>query len=205
MTSKPYSSACERNQPFILAQLQSILKPGFSVLEIGSGTGQHAVFFGHALPHVHWQTSDVSSMHAGIKMWLEELQLTNVHAPLNLDIAKDTIPLTYDAIYTANTFHIMPWETVEICIDKVAGSLKPNGLFIIYGPFKFKGSFTSESNVEFDEHLKAVALHQGIRDFEAIEKYAEKVKLKHLKTIAMPANNFMLLFRKHDAANSIGM
>ncbi len=197
MIDKPYSSACERNQSYILEQLEPLLVKANHVLEIGSGTGQHAVYFAKALPHIQWQTSDLDLLHAGIEMWLQEENLENVLSPFTFDVDNDDIIGNYyDAVFTANTFHIMRMDSVCHCIQKVGHALKPGGLFIIYGPFKFNGTFTSESNEKFDMLLKTQQKHRGIRDFEKIYKIAESVSLFHEKSIPMPANNFMLIFRK---------
>lgn len=197
MNDKPYSSACERNQTYILEQLKPLLTSARNVLEIGSGTGQHAVFFAKALPDIQWQTSDLDFMHQGIKSWLHEANLSNVLLPISLDVDKDIILENYyDAVFTANTFHIMSMASVEHCIQKVGNALKVGGLFIIYGPFKFKGMFTSQSDADFDTRLKSQRAHQGVRDFEAVDKLAKSLQLSHQQTIAMPANNFMLIFNK---------
>lgn len=197
MDEKPYSSACERNQIFILEQLKPLLIKARNVLEIGSGTGQHAIFFAKGLPHIQWQTSDLDFLHQGIERWLHEANLTNVLLPISLDVDKDIILENYyDAVFTANTFHIMSIVTVQRCIQKVGHALKVGGLFIIYGPFKFNGMFTSQSNPEFDVQLKTGQAHQGVRDFEQINKLAQSVQLYHGQTIPMPANNFMLIFKK---------
>lgn len=194
---KPYSSACERNQAFILEQLKILLVNAKNVLEIGSGTGQHAVFFAKALPHIQWQTSDLDVMHQGIKSWLYEANLPNLLLPLSLDVDKNSILKNdYDAVFTANTLHIMSMESVEHCINKVGQAVKSGGLFIIYGPFKFQDKFTSQSNADFDAHLKSEQAHQGVRDFEWVNRLASSAQLFHQKTISMPANNFMLIFKK---------
>ncbi|MBS0289048.1 MAG: DUF938 domain-containing protein [Proteobacteria bacterium] len=197
MNEKPFSAACERNQSYILEQLKIILASARNVLEIGTGTGQHAVFFAKALPHIQWQTSDLDFMHQGIKRWLYEANLPNVLSPISLDVNKDTILENYyDGVFTANTFHIMPMASVERCIKQVGHALKEEGVFIIYGPFKFNGKFTSSSNTDFDALLKSQQVHQGIRDFEVIDTIAHSVQLSHIQTIEMPANNFMLIFNK---------
>ncbi len=197
MNNKPYFPACERNQSYILEHLKPLLLQSKNVLEIGSGTGQHAVFFGRALSHIQWQTSDLEPWHQGIKMWLHEANLSNVLPPISLDVDKDTILENYyDAVFTANTFHIMSTTSMEHCIQKVGHALKEGGLFILYGPFKFNGMFTSQSNAEFDMLLKTQQAHQGVRDFEVIVNLAKSAQLSHEQTLPMPANNFILIFKK---------
>lgn len=197
MNDIPYSAACERNQPYILEQLTHLLTEPSEVLEIGSGTGQHAVYFGHALPHVQWQTSDLASMHAGIHQRLQKENVSNVMSPILFDADKDELPENnYDAVFTANTFHIMSMTSVAHCLRKIGYTLKAGGLLIVYGPFNFNGVFTSQSNAEFDAILKSRDPHQGIRDFEWIVKLAKENHLSHHKTISMPANNFILVFAK---------
>lgn len=197
MIGKPFSAACERNQQFIVEQLKPLLATAKRVLEIGSGTGQHAVFFAKNLPHLLWQTSDLDIQHAGINLWINESQLTNVLKPLSLNVNTDPLPDNdYDAIYTANTFHIMSWETVKRCIQKVGHSLTDGGLFIVYGPFIFDGIELAPSNVNFDTMLKAQHPDQGLRSFEEIIQIARKVDLEHKETIPLPANNVLLIFKK---------
>lgn len=197
MSIKPCSPACARNQAYILAELKQLLPTHAHVLEIGSGTGEHAIHFAKALPHIHWQTSDLENNHPGIQSWLEDAELKNVLFPLSLDIDQDTIPNNrYDVVFTANTFHIMSWDTVKNCIQKVGEALEPGGMFIIYGPFNREGQYTSDSNAQFDAFLKSVDPKQGIRDFDDVDKAMKAARLKKFKQIAMPANNFMLVYQK---------
>ncbi len=193
---KPFSQACINNRDVILNHLQHLLVNQQRVLEIGSGTGQHAIYFSQNLPHVQWQTSDLLDNHGGINCWREETPLSNCLAPIVLDIANPQWPSDqYDAIFTANTFHICSWMQVSLCFQHLTQSLKPEGLFIVYGPFNYDGCYTSESNERFDQFLKASNPQQGIRDFEKVEKLAME---NHLYVIAdhdMPANNRLLIFK----------
>lgn len=195
--TKPYSQACENNKNPILEQLQILFQNSKSVLEIGSGTGQHAVHFAGALPHLQWQTSDRSINHAGINAWIDEADLTNIKRPIALDVTTyPWPPQQYDAIYSANTAHIMPWPAVQIMLTGVAKTLEKNGLFVLYGPFNYGGKFTSDSNARFDIYLKNTQPHQGIRDFEAIDTLAREGDLIFKHDFPLPANNHLLVWRK---------
>jgi len=194
---KPFSQACENNKRPILEVLQRYLHDGDHVLEIGSGTGQHAVFFGSRLPHLIWQTSDVAVYHAGIRQWLAETGLDNVRPPLSLDVTDADWPIaSTTAVFSANTTHIMSWPTVEAFIDGVGKILPAGGWFLLYGPFNYGGAPTSESNARFDQSLRARDPASGIRGFEAVDALALARGLTLIEDAAMPANNRLLVWRK---------
>jgi len=194
---KPFSEACEQNRQPILEVLRVELAGCRDVLEIGSGTGQHAVFFGTQFPHIRWQTSDVAGAHAGIRAWLDEAQLDNVLPPLPLDVCSDDWPAqTYDAVFSANTTHIMSWPQVECFFAGVGRVLGAGGVFCLYGPFNYGGDYTSDSNAQFDRWLKARDPLSGIRDFEALDALAQRVGLVLRKDYEMPANNRTLVWSK---------
>ncbi|KGK00206.1 MULTISPECIES: DUF938 domain-containing protein [Pseudoalteromonas] len=194
--TKPFSQACENNKNHILKALQPALQNAGSVLEIGSGTGQHSVFFAKKLPHLQWYTSDREVNHQGIKLWHDEVQLANLHPPLLLDL-NDPWPVNkVDAIYTANTFHIVSWELITRFFAGVNQHLNQQGVVCVYGPFKYKGEFTSPSNDEFNSLLQSRDSLSGIRDFEAVEQLAVQSGLKLLSDTAMPANNQLLIFKR---------
>ncbi|MFC7514878.1 DUF938 domain-containing protein [Herbaspirillum sp. GCM10030257] len=198
--NKPFSVACERNRDPILVVLQEALRDCRHVLEIGSGTGQHAVYFGAALPHLVWQTSDLPENHEGILAWLNEAGLPNVLPPLLLDASGQGWPLQgFDAVYTANTCHIMSWDDVEAMFAGAGHLLPEGGLFCIYGPFNYNGRFTSESNAQFDAMLRAQVPHRGIRDIEKIVALASAQGMHLEDDHAMPANNRLLVFRKRSS------
>jgi len=185
----------------ILAAIERLLEPGQRVLEVGSGTGQHAVYFAGRLPHVVWQTSDQPQYHAGIKLWLNEAALSNVLAPIVLDVRTvDWSLLAYDAVFTANSLHIMAADAAEHFVGGVSSALRPGGLFIAYGPFNYKGSFSSDSNARFDVWLKQQNPLSGVRDFEILNQCAEQGGMHLLDDIAMPANNRLLIWRKVEIA-----
>lgn len=194
---KPFSEACERNREPILEILKSAFADASSVLEIGSGTGQHAVHFGAALPHLTWQTADLPDKHAGIRMWLEESGLNNVLLPLVLDVGADPWPVgNIDAVFTANTLHIMSWLEVGHLFRGIGRILYPGGPLCIYGPFNYNGAHTSDSNARFDAMLRTRDPASGIRDFEEVQKLGLQNGLIFAADHPMPANNRMLVFRK---------
>ncbi len=197
MTRKPWSESCEQNRDPILAVLREALADRRYVLEIGSGTGQHAVYFGAALPHLRWQTGDVPLAHAGIRTWLEEAALPNVLPPISLDANQSNWHTgRYDAVFSANTLHIMSWAEVEKCFAGIGQVLEAGGVLAIYGPFNYGGAFTSESNARFDAWLKARDPASGVRDFEAVDALARQQGLRLEADVAMPANNRTLVWRR---------
>lgn len=199
MTSseKPYSQACENNKDPILSVLRPLFVDVRSVLEIGSGTGQHAAFFSAELPHLHWQTSDLLENHAGIRAWLTDVPIANRLDPINLDVSQyDWGSHVYDAVFSANTLHIMAWPQVEQLLCGIQKALTENrGLFVVYGPFKYNGAFTSESNARFDTWLRERNPVSGIRDFEKVDRLAQDSGLTLVADYAMPANNRLLVWR----------
>lgn len=197
MNDKPYSESCEQNREPILAVLREVFADRGYVLEIGSGTGQHAVAFGAALPHLRWQTADVPLHHRGIRLWLEEAALPNVLPPISLDVNQTNWRSgCYDAVFSANTLHIMHWPEVEALFDGIGEVLDGDGVVAIYGPFNYQGAFTSDSNARFDAWLKARDPASGVRDFEAVDALARAQGLVLQRDIAMPANNRTLVWRR---------
>ncbi len=194
---KPFSASCERNQAPILAELSTLFADRTHVLEIASGTGQHAVYFGRGLPGLVWQTSELPENHAGIQAWLEEAALPNVLLPLVLDVNQQPWPnITVDAVFNANTVHIVSWPEVERMFTGISQVLKPDGVLCLYGPYNDAGSFTSDSNAQFDTWLKARDPLSGIRDFEAVDTLARSLGLLLVHDVKMPANNRLLAWRK---------
>ena len=194
---KPYSESCDQNRAPILEVLRIELAARQRLLEIGSGTGQHAVYFAPEFPQLTWQTSDMADMHTGIRAWLSEVDATNVLPPLALDVCRDGWPATsYDAVYSANTVHIMSWPEVECMFAGIGRILEPGGVFCLYGPFNYGGTYTSTSNARFDEWLKARDPASGIRDFEALQELAERAGMRLGKDYEMPANNRTLVWFK---------
>lgn len=195
--NKPYSESCDQNRKPIFNIIKPLLADKKNLLEIGSGTGQHAVYFAKSLPHLCWQCSDQADYLAGIQLWLDEANLSNTPAPIQLNVSNDTWPTgPFDAIYSANAVHIMSWRNVVDFIASAGKVLSPGGLLILYGPFNYNGNYTSESNARFDNWLKQRDPHSAIRDFEAVDELANKAGLKLIDDYAMPANNRILCWQK---------
>lgn len=193
----PFSQACENNKAAILRVLKSAFAPSKRVLEIGSGTGQHAVYFATHLPHLEWQPSDRGEAQATLNLRLLVEARPNLLPAVALDISDDTQwPGAYDAMFSANTAHIMPWPVAASMIKGTASALVSDGVFALYGPFNYEGKYTSDGNAQFDLWLKERAVHQGIRDFEKVNDIAEKSGLALVRDHAMPANNRLLIWRK---------
>ncbi len=194
---KPYSEACERNQGPILAVLREAFSRARTVLEIGSGTGQHAVHFARHLPHLAWQTSDLAEHHAGINAWITEAALDNLRAPVALDVRAESWPVpSADAVFSANTLHIMDWGAVQALFRGLDRVLNVDGVLAVYGPFNYGGRFTSPSNADFDTSLRSRGVGSGLRDFEAVNALALDIGLTLERDVAMPANNRTLVWRR---------
>ena len=197
MLNKPYSQACENNKAPILAIIREVFSQPATVWEIGSGTGQHACYFASELPHLTWQPTDLPENLPGINAWRDGAQLTNLNQPLVFDVTSPIWPCDgMDAVFTANTLHIMSWEQVEILFVRFQAYLNPSATVCIYGPFNYNGKYTSDSNANFDQWLKSRDPLSGIRDFEAVIKLAESAGLRLLKDNPMPANNRLLVLEK---------
>ena len=195
--NKPFAESCVQNQADIYAELKTLLADKTQLLEIGSGTGQHAVYFAERLPHLVWHTSDQSDYHEGINLWLNEANLANTRPPIALNVSKDIWPdMEVDALFSANAVHIMSWSNVEDYFQQAPKRLIEGGVFILYGPFNYNGQFTSESNARFDQWLKQSNPASGVRDFEALDKLAQASNMTLEADIAMPANNRLLCWKK---------
>jgi cyclopropane fatty-acyl-phospholipid synthase-like methyltransferase len=194
---KPFSQACENNKAPILAILAPLLRNKTHLLEIGSGTGQHAVWLAPQLPQLIWQTSDLIENHSGILRWLNDHPAANLRDPIALDVMSAQWPdSSVDSVFSANTAHIMAWHEVEAMFEKVSTNLPFNGIFGLYGPMKYAGKHTSESNRLFDLRLRERATHRGIREFHEINQLALNGDLILLDDHAMPANNRLLIWQK---------
>jgi len=197
MSTKPFSQACENNKMPILTALKNAFADVSEVLEIGSGTGQHAVYFAEHLPHLVWQPSDVPAHLAGIQLWLDEAQLSNIKSPLALNVLDNSWPISKtEAVFTSNTLHIMGRSEVEQFFQKLGDILLPGGKFCCYGPFNYGGRFTSESNARFNDWLFQQNPKSAIRDFEWIESLANKEGIELVEDHEMPANNRLLEWLK---------
>jgi cyclopropane fatty-acyl-phospholipid synthase-like methyltransferase len=195
--TKQFSPSSERNREPILHVLRDIFANSQRVLEIGSGTGQHAVIFAAAMPGLVWQPSDRAQYHPSILAWQQETDCKNVLPPLALDVNDVVWPNgPYDGVFSANTCHIMAWEEVENMFAGIGRLLSPGGVVALYGPFNYHGQFTSAGNADFDVWLRRQAAHMGIRDFEAVNALAGAQGLVLQRDIEMPANNRMLVWQR---------
>ncbi len=193
---KPYAESCEKNKEPILAVLKQVFAERTRVLEIASGTGQHAVYFAREMPHLSWQPSEQAQHVAGIQAWLDEAQLPNVLPPLALNVDDAHWPVAaVDAIFNANTVHIISWPQVAQLFAHIERVIVPGGCVCLYGPYNYNGAFTSESNARFDGWLKARDPNSGVRDFEAMVELAASHGLDLLQDVEMPSNNRMLVWR----------
>lgn len=194
---KHFSEACERNREPILKELARLFAQSGTVLEIGSGSGQHAAYFALRLPHLVWQPSDLAENLPSIAAWGAESGVSNLRPPLELDLfAPAWPPLRADAVFCANTIHIVSWRGVERFFAGVGRILTASGLLCLYGPFKYGGAYTSESNAHFDTWLQARDPQSGIRDLEAVDALAAAQGLTLREDIPMPANNRLIVWAK---------
>ncbi|HCN18268.1 MAG: DUF938 domain-containing protein [Psychrobacter sp.] len=198
----PFSQACENNKGAILAVLKTVLASSAHVLEVGSGTGQHSVYFAPRLTQLTWQTSDVLANHAAIHAWHNAHPTSNLYAPLAFDLSSDPVPINtdinvaYDAFFTANTLHIIAWSLVERLFALAGDTLPLGGKLIAYGPFNENGHYTSASNQQFDRSLRARDPNSGIRHKEDVVALADQHDLTLSNSYALPANNQILVFTK---------
>ena len=197
MAEKPFADACERNRDPILAVLRGHFSDRTHVIEIGSGSGQHTVHFAAAMPELIWQTSDRPENLPGIRAWLDDARLPNTPSPIELDVASADWPThRYDAVFSANTLHIMSWREVEQLFEALPRITTDDAKLAIYGPFNYDGAFTSASNATFDASLKRRAPHMGIRDRGDVDRLARSAGFAMIDDVAMPANNRTLIWQR---------
>lgn len=197
MQAKPFAESSEQNKNPILAVLKEYFAEAGVVLEVGSGTGQHAVYFSAELPHLSWQATDVTENLPGIRAWLDEAKRENLPAPIFLDVKQwHLFDSEYDYVFSANTMHIMSWPEVEKMFAGIGKALKPGGRFCLYGPFNYNRQYTSESNARFDQWLKMRDPQSGIRDFEELDQLARQAGMRLLRDVEMPVNNRILIWEK---------
>lgn len=195
--NKPYAESCDQNKEPILSVIAPVLSSAFSVLEIGSGTGQHAIYFAENMPNLKWHTSDCASYLDGINMWLADAALPNVLPPFELNVSVSSWPaLDVDAVFTANSIHIMSQRDVLNFMTGVGRLLRAQGVLMIYGPFNYGGAYTSKSNESFDQWLKSRDTLSGIKHFEEVVSLANDNGMQLVADHEMPANNRMLHFVK---------
>ncbi|AGA34445.1 protein of unknown function DUF938 [Thioalkalivibrio nitratireducens DSM 14787] len=196
---RPFAESAEQNKDPILAVLREWFRAPGSVLEIGSGTGQHAVHFAAALPHLEWQASDVAAHAAGIEAWRVSAGLPNLRPVRVLDVATGPWPdEVFDYAYTANTAHIMHWPEVLAMLAGVGQVLRGGGLFAMYGPFAISGRHTAASNAGFDAALRRSNPGMGVRDLDQLHEAARDCALELVDRIVMPVNNLTLIWRRRD-------
>ena len=193
---KQHSSSCVQNQAPILKIIKPLLLEKHTVLEVGSGTRQHAIYFAEKMPHLSWQASDQVQYLSSVNAWINEAKLNNTPPAINLDVTQACPALEFDVIFSANTTHIMSWEMVVDFFQGVGKSLSENGLFILYGPFNYNAQYTSQSNANFDQWLKDRDRQSAIRDFEKLNTLAQRAGLTLMNDYAMPANNRILVWQK---------
>lgn len=193
--NRPYAESCDQNKDVIHQVIQPYLRPGTNVLEIGSGTGQHAVHFTQLNPGIQWQPSDRAEYLPGITSWLDYANLKNLRNPVLLDVQQQWPDEKFDLIFTSNSLHIMGDADAEACIRGAAKCINPSGHFIAYGPFNYNGEFTSESNRRFEIWLKQNNPESGIKHFEVLNEIALQSGLILRDDVAMPANNRILVWQ----------
>lgn len=194
---KPFAPACERNKGPILEVLRHVFADAADVIEIGSGTGQHAVWFAAGLPHLVWRTSDLPYSHAAINAWIDDAGPDNVARPLTLDVVRRPWPLaSAGGAFSANTAHYMHWSEVEAMFGGLAELLLPGARFALYGAFTRDGRHTSASNAAFDRLLRAHDPGLGVRDVRDLERIAADGAMTLEEDVAMPSNNRILVWRK---------
>ena len=199
-SAREYSDACDANGAPILGILKDTFAGCRTILEIGSGTGQHAVYFGKHLPHLTWQTSDVPRYHTSINAWLEEAGLSNVLPAITLDVSGDDWPTTpYDGVFSANTTHIISRLSVIDMFSGIGKVLKPDGIFCLYGPFNYNGKFISPGNERFDRWLKGRDPESGVRNKEYLDGLAADNAMILIADHEMPVNNRILVWKKEPA------
>jgi hypothetical protein len=197
----PFSPACERNRQPILDAMRPRLPSSGNLLEIGSGTGQHAVFMAPRLPGLVWQPSDHPDALPGLQLRLRAEASPNVLPAISLDVMHDPWPAQpMQAVYAANVSHIMSWAAVLAMLEGVGASLEPGGCFFLYGPFVLAGQPTAPSNLQFHESLRQRDPDMGLRELAALESAANRHHLLLEEQLQMPANNLLLVWRKQPAA-----
>lgn len=204
MAEPPFAESAHRNAPPILEVLQREFRHATDVLEIGSGTGQHAVTFAAAMPRLRWQTSDLDGNHAHINAWIDAAGERGVRRPLSLDVRKATADAaSYDAAFSANTAHIMSIHAVRRMFSVVGDALRAVGVFCLYGPFRIGGTFNTVSNERFDESLRGRDAAMGIRDLETLDGFGASCGLHRQRLYAMPANNYLAVWTRKTSTVSL--
>ena len=198
MLNKPFAESCEQNKQSILDVLKKVfIEPG-KVLEIGSGTGQHAIFFTEQLSYLQWFPTDIEESLPAIRLWIKDAGHDRIKMPVILDVNIEIWPFrNMDYVFTANTAHIVSWPEVKSMFRGVSQVLKSGGIFCQYGPFNYNGQYTSPSNEGFDQWLKNRDPNSGIRHFEDMVLLAKENNMILYTDFEMPANNRILAWQKN--------
>jgi cyclopropane fatty-acyl-phospholipid synthase-like methyltransferase len=195
--TKRFAQAAGRNAGAILAALQVEFANCRAVLEIGSGSGQHAAYFSERLSWLKWQPSDVAQYVEGIRAWVADAQAPNLLEPRTIDVRACEVPRSeFDAVFTANTAHIMHKDAVAAMFRLVSRTLPPGGLFVLYGPIRQQGRYNTESNAVFDRSLQQRDPGMGLRDIEFLDELAAQENMQRLRVYAMPANNHTVVWTR---------
>jgi len=190
-----YSEASERNKQPIFNRLVPYLTADTRVLEIGSGSGQHALFIASQLPQISWQPSEQAQYVEALALNIEQLATDNIEKPLTLDVREKWPTQRFNAIYSANTLHIMSWQSVQAFFVGASRGIAPCGYLFVYGPFRYQSKFTAPSNRAFDQMLRERDPQSGIRDFEAVNALADKAGFSLVADYEMPANNQLVIWQ----------
>ncbi|MCP4297041.1 MAG: DUF938 domain-containing protein [Proteobacteria bacterium] len=197
MENRPYSGPSDRNKQPILKVLENYLSATSHVFEIASGGGVHAIYFTKELPGLTWQISETRESIEALKYWVKDDISSQLPEPMELDATWETWPLNQvENFFSSNTAHYLPWNAVSSMFKGVGTHLKKDGYFFLYGPFNYQGRFTSESNRNFDSHLKSGDPKRGIRDLDDLLKIAGQSSLYLYHDHEMPSNNRILVWRK---------
>jgi len=192
--SKPFSPSADRNKHPLLTELSSELNGDEHVLEIGSGTGQHACFFTERLSGIYWQPTELAANLPAISAWISEHKHPKILPPLELDVTKPWPELNAQVCFTCNTFHIVSMEAVQSIFEGCQRVLMSSGKLLVYGPFSLNGKHTSLSNEQFDQQLRASNPDSGIRDLQELDKLAQTAGFSPCRYTQMPANNLFVVW-----------
>ena len=204
MPDRPFAESAARNFTPILEVLRREFHPQSEVLEIGSGTGQHAVALAGAMPGLRWQTSDLRENHAAINAWIDGSEVDNVRRPLSLDVRTASVDAaSYDAVFSANTAHIMGIDAVSRMFSVTGDALRADGVFCLYGPFRIEGKFNTASNEHFDANLRQRDAIMGIRDLETLDDFGTRCGLHRQRVYAMPSNNYIAVWTRQAAPERV--
>ena len=198
MNQRPYAESADQNKQVIADVLVRVFTKTAKVLELGAGTGQHARYFASLFTHLHWTPTEMAEQMSTLELGVAESGFPNLDEAIPVNVSDDTThpnkEMPFEYIYTANTMHIMPWQSVLDMISMIGKALSPGGIFASYGPYNQNGKFTSESNKRFDQILKARGVGSGLRDIDDIKFECNAVGLELSEIVEMPVNNKILVW-----------